>query len=219
VSEQSSEPESRPTCCKVGRIGTEYGLTDLDETLVEYWTDRTEDRYSTRELATYVNEWILEAAFDEAGIQHRDGEIANTYRLLTDDDVSSGVRVQTRNELERDGLAIEDIERDFVSHQSVYTHLKRCLEAELETPTDDERLERSRNKLGALRTRTSAVTADTIAQLERNDILEIGEFDVIVDVSVSCTDCKQQYTVAELLDRGGCACEPDADGQLDHSTN
>ncbi|AXR77327.1 hypothetical protein AArc1_0986 [Natrarchaeobaculum sulfurireducens] len=210
VSERTSETATGSSCCKVGRNRDQYGLGDLDDELVRFWTDRTEDRYSTRDLAQHVNEQILRAALDDAGLQYKEGEVANTYRLLTDDDVSSGTRVQTRKELERDGVPVEDVERDFVSHQTVYNHLTDCLEASLESPSDEERLERSRDKLGALRNRTSAVTEDTIAQLVRNDVLDIGEFDVLVSVSVTCKDCRQQYTVRDLLERGGCDCEPGA---------
>lgn len=197
---------SHPCSCKVGRITDQYGLQGLDDELVRYWTATTADRYSTRELAEHVNQRILEAALDEAGLQYKDGEIENTYRLLTSDDVSSGTRVQTRKELERDSVPIEAVESDFISHQTVYNHLTGCLEAELETPSDEERLERSRDKLGALRNRTAAVTEDTVAQLERSDVLDIGEFNVLVNVTVTCEECQTQYTIRDLLEQGGCDC-------------
>ncbi|RKD98237.1 rod-determining factor RdfA [Halopiger aswanensis] len=202
---------SEPCGCKVGRIADQYALEGLDDELVRYWTDRTEDRYSTRDLAEHVNQRVLAAALDEAGLQYKDGEVENTYRLLTSDDVSSGTRVQTRKELERDAVPIEDVESDFVSHQTVYNHLTDCLEASLESPSDEERLERSRDKLGALRNRTSAVTEDTIDQLERGDVLDIGEFNVLVNVTVTCEECKTQYTVQDLFDQGGCDCQQSAD--------
>ncbi|OVE85418.1 rod-determining factor RdfA [Natronolimnobius baerhuensis] len=207
---QTTPTETSEACgCKVGRIATEYGLTDLNDELVRYWTDRTDDRYSTRDLAEHVNQRVLEAALDDAGLQYKDGEVENTYRLLTSDDVSSGTRVQTRKELERDAVPVENVERNFISHQTVYNHLTKCLEAELEEPTDEEKLERSRDKLGALRNRTAAVTEDTVAQLERGDVIDIGEFNVLVNVTVTCEDCKTQYTIRDLLDQGGCDCQSD----------
>lgn len=211
MSERSTDVATTPACsCKVGRVGDRYGLDGLDEELVDHWTDRSDDRYSTRELAELVNQRILRTALDDAGLDYKEGEVANTYRLLTDDDVSSGTRVQTRKELERDGVPIDEVEGDFVSHQTVYNHLTNCLEASLEPPSDEERLERSRDKLGALRNRTGAVTEDTIAQLERNDVLDIGDFDVLVSVTVTCKECRQQFTVGDLLARGGCECRSSA---------
>ncbi|ELY96505.1 hypothetical protein C482_15938 [Natrialba chahannaoensis JCM 10990] len=207
MTERTLDAAASSACgCKVGRITEQYDLIGLDEELVSYWTDRTDERYSTRDLAEHVNQRVLKAALDEAGLQYKDGEVENTYRLLTGDDVSSGTRVQTRKELERDAVPVEDVESDFISHQTVYNHLTGCLEASLESPSDEERLERSRDKLGALRNRTAAVTEDTVAQLERSDVLDIGDFNVLVTVTVTCEDCKQQYTVRDLLDQGGCRC-------------
>ncbi|AGB36211.1 rod-determining factor RdfA [Natronococcus occultus] len=198
--------ERDETCCKLGRVAEKYELTGLDEDLVASWTGEGDEQYSTRELATIVNQRVLEAAFETAGVSYKDGEIENTYRLLSDDDVTSGTRVQTRNELERDGIPVEDVESDFVSHQTVYNHLTKCLEAELATPSAEERLERAEEKLGALQNRTEAVTGDTIAQLRRNDALEIGAYDVLVSVTVTCEECQQQYTVRELLEERTCGC-------------
>ncbi|WP_293033569.1 rod-determining factor RdfA [Natronococcus sp.] len=194
------------TCCKLGRVAEAYSLSGLDEDLVSYWTGAGDEQYSTRELATIVNQRILEAAFETAGVSYKQGEIENTYRLLSADDVTSGTRVQTRNELERDGIPVDDVESDFVSHQTVYNHLTKCLEAELATPSDEERLERAEEKLGALQNRTEAVTGDTIAQLRRNDVVDVGEFDVLVSVTVTCEECQQQYTVRELLEERACDC-------------
>lgn len=193
-------------CCKIGRVTEEYDLMDLDDNLVAYWTGDADEQQSIRELAKYVNQLILEEALTKANIPPREGEIVNTYRLLTDDDVSSGTRVQTRNELQRDGVPIEQTESDFVSHQTVHNHLTDCLDTFVETPSDEEQLKRNKEKISALQNRTAAVTSDTIDRLERNEILEIGEFNVNVSVTVICEDCFQEYTVRELLENRSCDC-------------
>lgn len=206
MTDRSDSADQRAACCKLGRVAGEYDLSRLDDDLVAYWTGDGDEQRSTRELATLVNQRVLEAALREAGVSYKEGEIENTYRLLTDDDVTSGTRVQTRNELERDGVPVEAVESDFVSHQTVYNHLTKCLEASLEAPNDEERLERGAEKLGALQNRTEAVTVDTIAQLRRNDVIDVGEFDVLVSVTVTCEECHQQFTVRELLDERACGC-------------
>ncbi len=193
--------------CKVGKTIHRYELSDLETKLVTYWTSDGDDQRSTRQLASLLNRRVLESALTSAGVLLKEGEVENTYRLLTDDDVSSGERVQVRNELERDGVDIEQVESDFVSHQTVYNHLTTCLEAQLETPTDQERLEKSADKLGALQNRTSAVTRDTIATLERNGIVDIGTFTVDLSLTVTCEECFEEYTIAELLERQMCACD------------
>lgn len=206
VTDRSTSSDQRAACCKLGRVANQYGLSGLNEELVEYWTGTGDEQYSTRELATLVNQRVLAAALETAAVSYKEGEVENTYRLLTDDDVTSGTRVQTRNELERDGVPVEQVESDFISHQTVYNHLTGCLEASLESPSDEKRLERGAEKLGALQNRTEAVTTDTVAQLKRNDVVEIGEFDVLVSVTVTCEDCHQQYTIRELLEERVCEC-------------
>lgn len=208
MTDRSNAAESGTSCtCKLGRTADQYDLAGLDEDLIAAWTGDADERVSTRKLATRVNQRVLEAAFEEANIPFKEGEVENTYRLLTDDDVSSGTQVQTRNELQRDGVPIEQVESDFVSHQTVYNHLTDCLGASLETPSDEEQLERSDEKLGALQSRTAAVTADTIEKLDRADILQLGEFNVTVSVTVTCEDCFQEYTVRGLLEERSCECQ------------
>jgi hypothetical protein len=212
MTDSNDTPSSTLSCdCKIGRITASYELSGLDEDLVAYWTGETEEQYSTRSLATVVNQRILKAALQDANVSVKEGEIENTYRLLTDDDVSSGARVETRTELEQSGVPVEQIESDFVSHQTVYNHLTDCLDTSLDSPSDEERLARSQEKLGALQSRTLAVMTDTLEQLARNEIVDIGDFNIVISATVTCEDCYQQYTVQEFLEQGSCGCDdPDA---------
>jgi hypothetical protein len=126
---------------------------------------------------------------------------------LTDDDVSSGTRVQVQNELQRDGLEVEQVEQDLVSHQTVYKHLTGCLDRSLEPPSDEERLDRGQAKIGALQGRTALVTEETIARLKETGAIDVGEFNVTVSVTVTCEDCLQEHTIRELLDERTCDCQ------------
>ena len=81
----SSRSTDEPCGCNLGRIGTEYELSGLDDDLVAFWTGTGEEQYGTRELATEVNRRVLAAALEDAGVAVKDGGVENTYRLLTDD--------------------------------------------------------------------------------------------------------------------------------------
>ena len=94
---------------KVGRLIEKYDLTGMDDQLIDFWTSDDEDNRSLRELADYFNREILRAAMNEAGMTTLDGEIENTYRLLTAEDVSTGVRTQAETTLERNGIDIETL--------------------------------------------------------------------------------------------------------------
>lgn len=197
--------------CKVGRGIDAYELLSVNDELRWRWCGDDRERDSLRELATFFNQRLLDAALEQAGTIRIDGEVANLYRVLTDDDVSTGVRTQTRQQLDADGVPIETVESQFVSHQTVHTHLTDCLETSREPSQKNpaERRRTDRNRIRALQRRTEVVTTDALDRLRGSEALELHEFDVLVDVTVLCADCGSQYDIGELLDEGGCGCTTD----------
>jgi hypothetical protein len=194
--------------CKVGRGIDEYDIDRIDEDLTRRWRGDGRDRQSVRELTDYFNRRLLRAAIERAGESPLDGEVENVYRLLTSDEVSSGVRTQTRRRLETAGVSLEAVEADFVSHQTLYGHLTECLGVSREDTeaTPSSRRESDRERVRALQRRTEVVTSDALERLRDADALAIDDFDVLVDVTVLCADCGRQHDVGSLLDDGGCPC-------------
>jgi hypothetical protein len=185
----------------------EYELAGMGEQLEAYWTGDGEDEYSLRELADVFNRAVLRAALDRAGESPLEGEVENTYRLLTDDSVSSGVRTETRNALARDGVDVEELDDDFVTHQAIHTYLTKHRGVTYESSTDEtDQVEKGGETIRRLQTRTAAVAETTLGNLENTDRITLGDFDVIVDVRVLCDTCGRSYTVDEVLEGGGCAC-------------
>jgi hypothetical protein len=185
----------------------EYDLEGIGAELEQYWT-ADEDRRSLRELADYFNRNVLEAALDSAGVQHLDGETENTYRLLTDDDVSSADRTRVRRRLERDGVDVDDLEGDFVTYQAIRSYLKDHRGAEY-TPDETDPLEREKTNVQQLRGRMAAVTEGKLEQLRDSGRLTLGEFRTLPEIRVVCEDCNTQFDAVELLERGGCDCSTD----------
>lgn len=190
-------------CCKVGRTAARYGLEGLDEELSARWGGN-EDSTGVRELASTVNRRVLAAAMREAGLSPLDGEPGNLLRLLTDDDVPGSRRLDTRRRLERQGVDVDAVLSDTVSHQTVHNHLRDCLGVSKGSP--DDRLERRGATLFALRNRTETVTRETLASLRDGGEIDIGEFDVLVDVRVVCDACGRSYELGTLLEDRGCGC-------------
>lgn len=190
---------------KVARVANEYGLTDVEDELVECWTTAN-DPASLRDLETYFNERVLETAVKDAGMNVLDGEVENLYRLLTAEDVSRGVQTETKKKLERNGIDVEQLKSDFVTYQAVRTYLKEGRDVERERSTDAERIEAAGESIAQLLQRSVAVTEKKLSQLDRLDRIDLGDFRVLLDVRVFCEDCGNQYDIQELLDRGGCQC-------------
>lgn len=190
---------------KLRRVLDEYDLEKLGEEVEMYWVDDTDSRYSLRELATYVNQQVLRKVMDDAGMNPLEGEVENTYRLLTDSDVSAGTRTQAWRRLSRAGVDTDQLESDFVSRQAVHTYLTKHRGVSY-SHDESNPLEREATNIRRLKRRMSTITGGKVEQLRDADHLLLGEFEMLVDIRVLCEDCGTQYQVDELLDRGACDC-------------
>ena len=202
-----SNPESTPgPRGKVERVIDTYDLGGLGGELERRWTGVDGERESLRQLADRFNRAVLRAALDRAGSSPLDGEVENTYRLLRDDDVSPGMRTEVRRQLERDGVDLDRVESDFVSHQAVHTYLRDHRGAELERE-ERSRVEKEARTIRRLQGRISVVTESGLDRLVKAEDIALGDFEVLADVQVYCADCGAQYEAVELIERGGCDCE------------
>ncbi|MFB6078401.1 MAG: rod-determining factor RdfA [Halarchaeum sp.] len=195
-----------PSCeCKVGRVAEKYGLEDVGAELAARWRGDDGEPSSLRELQHYFNRRVLAAELRSANVEILDGELENTYRLLTDDDVSAGMQTQAAGRLERDGVDVEQVERDFVSHQSIHSHLRECMGAE-KNPEPADRVASTQNTVGSLEARTEKIAANNLDRLAGDEV-DIDGFDVIVTTHVTCDACGRRHEFGDLLDEGGCECQ------------
>lgn len=191
---------------KVGKVVSRYGLTTFHEELPDRWLGEGRDARSLRELADELNVSVLRAAMEAADLEPLDGEVQNAYRLLTAEDVSSGMRTAKRNELERAGVDVESVEGDFVTHQAIYTYLTQVLDVSKEDRDDRDPVQKHATRINRLRSRTEAVTENSVDSLVEKDALAVGDPEVSVTIQVYCNQCSRQYPVSSLLTRGGCDC-------------
>lgn len=200
-----SESGSERPGGKVARVLEKYDIEGLGGELERRWTGAEGERDSLRDLADYLNRAVLRTALDGTDATPLDGSVEHIYRLLRDDDVREARRIEARRQLERVGVDIDELENDFVSHQSVHTYLREGRGAEL-PEADADRTEKVSQRVRRLQGRTRAVTENGLDQLIGNGELGLGEYDVFVDVQVYCTECDSQFDVGELLQRGTCNC-------------
>ena len=189
---------------KVVRLLDEYDLPELGQELEESWTAE-ENRKSLRELAAYFNQRLLQQRLEETDIQLLDGESENIYRLLTASDVSSAERTRGKRRLEREGVDVEQLQRDFVTYQAIRTYLKEYRGAEYTKSEQDPR-EREITNIQQLRGRTTAVTDGKLEQLRNSGELDLDGFRTLVRIQVVCEECSTQWDVIDLLEEGGCDC-------------
>lgn len=204
---QVTVPEGEACSCKVGRTAETYGLDGLDDVL----RDRQAEGASLRRLETVVNERVLRAALDGTDSDVlRDA--AAIYRNLTGDDTSAGVRTETEAWLSRVGVDPAELRDDFVSYQTVRTHLRECLD--VDTARDSSlSVDDAEGTIEWARSRSEGIIGRTIERLGDTDGFHSGAVDVTHVARVSCADCGASYPVEQFLDRGGCDCDPDGEGR------
>jgi len=199
-------PPDRPDS-KVARLIDRYGLDGLGDELERRWTADGAERLSLRDCATLFNERLLEQALVDAGIDALQRDVETTYERLTGEDVTAGVRTETRNRLVHDGVDIDDLDSDFVTYQAIRSYLTQYRDASYEGPSDAEKVEAEIESIQRLLARTLSVTEERIEALQSTGRLDIDAFEVLLDAQVLCQDCGSQYSVTELLETRGCECQ------------
>lgn len=193
---------------KVARLIDTYDLGPaFGDRLERLWTAEGDERESLRSLADRFNKRLLEETMIDAGMSTIEGEIDNLYRLLTDEDVSSGARTEARMRLTRNGVDVDQLERDFVTYQAIRSYLKDYRGTEYVGTDDRTRVESVVETIQRLRSRTRSVAQKSLSQLRDTGHLSIGEFRVFVDITVLCEECNTQYGIVELLEERQCECQ------------
>lgn len=192
---------------KMDRVMTKYSLDGLAAELEALWT-RDEDQFSIRELADYFNETVLRETLHDAGIDTFQTEVETMYCVISDDESDIGERIEVEERLAQADIDVDTLVSDFVSHQTVYNYLTRTREVEYERNVDPEdRLRRSNESVQKLKNRLTSMTESNVSSLKRGELVTLGEFDVVSEVHIYCQECGGRFTVSELIDNRGCACE------------
>jgi len=203
VSSKSSAPNN-----KIARLLDEYDLNNgFGAELEERWTRSGESRSSLRELAEIFNKKLLETEIRRHDMSPLSGEVDNIYTLLTGESVSVGDRVEARNRLERAGIDVGKLKKDFVTYQAVRSYLQNVRGATYESTEDSADTDAAVESIRRLHSRVEAVVNSNIEHLRQNDELTIGDPQISVTVQVFCASCRSQHSYDELLKRGECDCE------------
>ena len=191
---------------KIPRLLGEYDLAGLGDELETRWTAEGDERRSLRDLTAYFNKELLRAALTAPDVDISTEQYDGLYRSLTGEDVSEAERTRVRRRLDRAGVEVETLERDFVSFQAIRTYLNDYRGVEYEG-SDTDSVESARDHLQRLTGRLTAVASSRLEQLGRRDDFTLGSVNVLVDVNVVCEECNARYELSELLSRAGCDCE------------
>ena len=188
---------------KVARVIDERDMTGMGARLEASWTGESGDRKSLRDLADEFNQAVVESSLRSVGSAPMEFEVSGTYQALSGEPNADATRARRR--LEREGVDVEELTADFVTHQAIHTYLKRDRDAALPEDDRDPR-ERKVESIEKLQGRLTAVTESALSSLAASGALDSDEYDVLVDVRAVCPDCGAGQPVSELLRQGGCEC-------------
>jgi hypothetical protein len=191
---------------KVAKLIDQYDLVGLGGELKMYWMGNGVERMSLRDLAAYFNKRLLEAKMEAEGMSLINNDVDTVYRNLTSDDVSAGIRTDSKNKLSENGIDPKQLNREFVSYPTLRTYLKEYQDAEYEKLSDQDKIEKDMQTVNRLMTRSQSVATDRIEKLISTDRISYSNFEVFVNMNVLCQDCGTQYSVDEYLQVGGCDC-------------
>ena len=179
-----------------------YGLVNLDDRLQRR---REEEESSLRELEEYVNKQILRSAMRDNGMSTLDVEVTSYYELLTDDNVNDISYKETRRELENNGVDVDRLVSNFVSYQTVRTHLNECLDISTSKEYTPD-IAKDRDRFIGLKQRVEDVVERALNRLHKHDALHIPEPEVNTSIRVRCGKCGDVYDVFQFLDEEACSC-------------
>jgi len=195
--------ETNSTNTKVARVIDAYGLDGMGASLEAAWTGEEGNRTSLRDLADEFNESVLEATLREASISPLNLDVSSTYDALRGESAAEATRARRR--LEREGIDVDELTSDFVTHQAIHTYLTKEREATLPT-ADDSLADQKVETIEKLQGRVSAVAESALSSLASAEELDRGDYDILVDVRAVCPDCGADVSIGELIRHGGCDC-------------
>lgn len=196
-----SDPGGRGRRGKVERLIDEYDL-DVGPELIDAWT-REQNRRSLRDLARYFNRELLRERLDRHGVSSVGMDVETVYRHLRGEE-SAGSQTRVHRQLDREGVDVESLREEFVSHTAIRTFLRNRSVTRSEDEGDQVAAEATH--IQQLQNRTAVVAEDKLETLRSTDRVLIGDFRVLVDVQVFCEDCQRQFDINELLEVRRCSC-------------
>ena len=190
--------------CKIGRATAEYELSDVNSRLAREWRDGK----SVRRLTEEFNKEIVESVLTTVNLSQVEWSRTPVYEALHTDELNDAEALEIRRELDHAGVDVSELSSDLVSHQTVYRHLKQCLEATKDDDqTTEERRQKAKDTVYALQQRTELVTESALDTLRSAGITDLDEIDVIVNIQVVCNTCGRSMDFRSAVHEG-CDCNP-----------
>ncbi|SEH17191.1 hypothetical protein SAMN04487967_3046 [Natronorubrum sediminis] len=188
--------------CKVCRILDEYGMERYEKQLLQQWQADQSQRKGYRQLADWFNTLMLRREMDRAGLSTLGDEAESKYERLQSE---KAIAEEVATELSNAGVPTEQLRKDFVSYGVIRTHLKDCLDSDVELSSGEwerEAIEISQNH-------ATTKIEEAVRSLQNKGKLSTGsEITVSVNVELECENCHTRVPADRAIRRGYvCDCD------------
>jgi len=188
--------------CKVCRILDEYGMERYEEQLLEQWQADPPQRKGYRQLAEWFNTLMLRREMDRAGLSTLGDEAESKYERLRADET---IAEEVATELANAGVPIERLRNDFVSYGVIRTHLKECLDSDVELASG----EWEQDAIEIARDHADTKISEAVRSLRNKGQLTAGgDVAVSITAELECENCHARVPADRAIRRGYvCRCE------------
>ena len=188
--------------CKVCRILDEYSMDRYEEQLLEQWQADPPQRKGYRQLAQWFNTLMLRRKMDRAGLSTLGDEAESKYERLRSDET---IAEEVATELANAGIPIDRLRDDFVSYGVVRTHLKECLDSDVDLPSG----EWEQNAIEIARNHADTKISESVRSLRNKGKLSAGgDIAVSVTAELECRNCHARVPTDRAIRRGYvCHCD------------
>ena len=194
--------ESAYRCnCKIGRNADTYDVASLHEDVIQ---QRQEDGASLRDLEQWINIQLVKAALDRSDVPVA-GDAESIYHALTSEEIATQRRVEMTDRLINHDVDVDQLRKDFVSYQTVRNHLRECLNISTERRGVESVAEGMEVIEWAIAHCTDVVER-MLLRMGRRELLGIGNLDVTVSVTATCSECDTISDIRSFVEEGGCEC-------------
>lgn len=181
---------------KIERVARKYGIENIGDELVNYWSDEGPDK-SVRELATYFNYHVTDSALRNAGIILDREVVESIAEKLSTDEVPL-----TESEFGNRDVDLSEVKEDLVSYQSVHNYLREVRGVEYtETLRSKSQITSNLRKLHG---RVEMIDRQMLTRLVQRDDIDGPTPHIDVDVTALCPVCNIETNLLIYIQNGGC---------------
>ncbi|MDS0477002.1 rod-determining factor RdfA [Natrinema sp. 1APR25-10V2] len=182
--------------CKVCRILDEYGMDRYEEELLEQWQADPPQRKGYRQLAEWFNTLMLRREMDRAGLSTLGDEAESKYERLRSDET---IAEEVATELANAGVPIDRLRKDFVSYGVIRTHLKECLDSDVELASG----EWEQDAIEIARNHADSKMSEAVQSLtNKGQLTAGGDVAVSVTAELECENCHARVPAERAIRRG-----------------